>query len=547
MVGQNKASARLNPQIQFSPTLLYIIALIIICLAIIARTVPGPRTIDDAYITYRYARNILGGNGFVYNPGEQVLGTTTPLYTFLLVMIGKITGGPQAPFSEIALFINAIADGLTCLLLLDLGRRLGSTLGGIGAALVWAIAPFSVTFAIGGLETSVYVLLLAATMYAYIQRRFYLTALLGAFSLITRPDAVLLLGPIVFDRFLLILKSRKESTAHFDEIKWRNIIFEILIFLVPILLWISVSIYLFGNPIPNSIAAKSLAYRFPSSAALIRLLQHYATPFLAHQTFGNLWIGIGIILYPFLFIIGAKRSILKNKHIWPYVLYPWLYFIVFSIANPLIFRWYLTPPLSAYILFILIGIHQITVTIGAWLSKRLNQFPQHLTSLTWIYRSATIFFVVLLPLGFSLRNWKLTPDHGLDRPAPEMAWYKLELLYQQAALSLAPQIDHQTIVAAGDVGVLGFLTNARILDTVGLNSIESIEYYPLDSSSYVTNYAIPTDLILDKRPDYIVFLEVYGRKTLLSNLQFQNTYRLIDKLPTDIYGSDGMLIFTRKN
>ena len=76
------------------------------------------------------------------------------------------------------------------------------------------------------------------------------------------------------------------------------------------------------------------------------------------------------------------------------------------------------------------------MAIGAWLFKRFEQFPQHLDSLTWIYRSATIFFVVFLPLGFSLRNWNLTPDHGLDRPAPEMAWYKLELLYQQAALSL---------------------------------------------------------------------------------------------------------------
>jgi Gpi18-like mannosyltransferase len=108
----------------------------------------------------------------VYNPKEQVLGTITPLYTLVLVIIGKITGGHKAPFPEIALIINDIADFLTCLLLIDLGRRLGSTLGGIATALVWAIAPFSSTFAIGGMETSVYVLLLTAIMAAYIHRRF---------------------------------------------------------------------------------------------------------------------------------------------------------------------------------------------------------------------------------------------------------------------------------------------------------------------------------------------------------------------------------------
>jgi hypothetical protein len=44
--------------------------------------------IDDAPITYRYADNIVQGNGFVYNPGERVLGTSTPLYTLLLASLG---------------------------------------------------------------------------------------------------------------------------------------------------------------------------------------------------------------------------------------------------------------------------------------------------------------------------------------------------------------------------------------------------------------------------------------------------------------------------
>jgi hypothetical protein len=43
-------------------------------LAFSARMLPGPRTIDDSYITFRYARNILAGEGFVYNSGEAVLG-----------------------------------------------------------------------------------------------------------------------------------------------------------------------------------------------------------------------------------------------------------------------------------------------------------------------------------------------------------------------------------------------------------------------------------------------------------------------------------------
>jgi hypothetical protein len=35
---------------------------------------------DDAFIIFRYAKNLVAGHGFVYNPGERVLGTTAPLW-----------------------------------------------------------------------------------------------------------------------------------------------------------------------------------------------------------------------------------------------------------------------------------------------------------------------------------------------------------------------------------------------------------------------------------------------------------------------------------
>jgi hypothetical protein len=39
---------------------------------------------DDAWITYRYAENLATGNGFVYNTGEYVEGSTAPLLVLLL-------------------------------------------------------------------------------------------------------------------------------------------------------------------------------------------------------------------------------------------------------------------------------------------------------------------------------------------------------------------------------------------------------------------------------------------------------------------------------
>jgi hypothetical protein len=221
------------------------------------------------------------------------------------------------------------------------------------------------------------------------------------------------------------------------------------------------------------------------------------------------------------------------------------------LANPLIFRWYMTPPLPAYYLFILGGAEGLILSIAEARAKKsaelnsTNALPLSLT-----IRLVIIFLVVLTPTILSLRDWQLHPDHGLNRPAPAMAWYQLEILYRQAADILSSDFQKQSgnapILAAGDVGVLGFYTGVHILDTVGLNSPQSTSYYPLDPAYYVINYAIPPQLILDTKPDFIVILEVYGRAGLLKSPLFWQLYKLRQKIPTDIYGSDGLLILERK-
>ncbi len=128
-----------------------------------------------------------------------------------------------------------------------------------------------------------------------------------------------------------------------------------------------------------------------------------------------------------------------------------------------------------------------------------------------------------------------------------MAWVKLEEIYQHAANDAVAISPSDAVIAAGDVGVLGYDTNRVILDTVGLNSPLSTKYYPLPSQEYVINYAIPTQLILDQKPALVIFLEVYGRNTLLRSQEFLSSYHLVKEYPTDLYGSKNMLMYQRNN
>jgi hypothetical protein len=257
----------------------------------------------------------------------------------------------------------------------------------------------------------------------------------------------------------------------------------------------------------------------------VSLLQHYTTPFLEHLTFTTRWIAVGVFLYPVLCGVGARMVLRSKPSAWVVLIYPWAYLVAFAAANPLIFRWYLAPPLPFYFLGIFLGF------------ERLSQDLR--TSLPALVATGV---AVLL----TLNGWTLHPDHGPDRPAPEMAFIRLELLYQQVGEDLRGQIAPDEVLAAGDVGALGYYSGARILDTVGLISPQSVAYYPLPDSFYVINYAMPPDLIIELEPDFLVLLEVYGREGLLRDAEFLSTYRLLETLPTDLYGSHGMLIYGRR-
>ena len=501
-----------------SSTWRYII-LSILLLAIVARLMPGPRTVDDAYITFRYARNLITGHGLVYNPSERVLGTTTPLYAFLMAGLALVTGSRDFPM--LALVTNALFGAGAVWMLYALGQRIaGHRAPAMAAALLWALAPYGVTFAIGGMETELTIALLLATAYTHVTERPRTMAALSALALLARPDTAILIGLLWLD---LVVRRRR--------IPWQ----EGMIALALLAPWLIFGTLYFGSPLTNSITAKSVTYRLPPSASFIRLLQHYATPFFEHKLLPSTAVFVVFILYCALCALGGLDALRRERSAWPLIAYPFAYFAVFAAANPLLFRWYLSPPVPFYLLLILTGLW----TLGRRLSDRISTPRPRALPLAFL----AIFTAAAL--ASTLNAWDLHPNHGPNRPAPEMAWFELELLYAQAAEAVLPHAAVGDSLCAGDIGVLGYRTGLHILDTVGLVTKAAARYYPTDPNIYVINYAIPADLVLDLDPDFIVILEVYGRRGLLPDPRFQARYQLLTKIEANIYGSDGMLVFAR--
>ncbi len=159
---------------------------------------------DDAFISFRYARNLVDGIGLCWNPGERVEGYTNFLWT-LLVALGLQLGADPVPFTQ-ALGLSLFASSLVIAWGLARSAGLGATASLAALLLTGANFTYS-SYATGGLETPLVtaiflagLLVTARVMTGGLERGRGLLALsvLLTAGILTRIDtAVLFAGPLL--------------------------------------------------------------------------------------------------------------------------------------------------------------------------------------------------------------------------------------------------------------------------------------------------------------------------------------------------------------
>jgi hypothetical protein len=121
-----------------------------------------------------------------------------------------------------------------------------------------------------------------------------------------------------------------------------------------------------------------------------------------------------------------------------------------------------------------------------------------------------------------------------------------EQLYLDVGHGLAASLPANSVIAAPEIGALGYASNLRVLDTVGLISPAALPYYPLSADLLVTDNAIPPRLIADRQPDAVVTLDAFAELSLLPDPTFQRDYRLEAAYPTAVWQSRELLLFRRR-
>lgn len=499
-----------------APVLVGLIAL----LALAARIGAGPLTYEDAYITFRFARNIVHGQGFVYNPGDHVLGTTTPLFTLLLALLAWLT---REPYPWIALIVAAIADGVTTIVLAALAYRAGAgRTGAVCISALFAVAAPSIQYAQSGLETSLFSCLLILCCWWYVNQRDILWGVAGGLAVLTRPEAVLLLLILGVDAACrqVAMPLAHPGGRYRRILPWKAIA-AVAVVDVPWAVWAT---WYFGQPISQSVIAKSGAvYHLTPVSNVAGVLR-----FLGGLPFGGLWPTMGLLVMVQaigLSWIAFGSTIPRLRTAILFVVLLYLAYMVVGLRHVMLFDWYPAAATPVLCLFI--------VTAAAALLAPLGQ-PGRAFSLMLLSGVLVAMQLNALSLGRlpGLTFW------SIKAPLP-----RRETTYQDICRHLAPAVQPGTVIAAPEVGTIGFYCPGVILDTIGLVTHGVGAYYPVPASQLVVNNAIPSNLIADLRPDYVISYEVYVRLTLLRDPRFLSSYHEVYRLYNPNFGD--FLVFER--
>jgi Gpi18-like mannosyltransferase len=388
---------------------------------------------DDPFISYRYATNISQGLGFVYNPGERILSTTTPLFTIILALGGFLTTNLHL----LAIAIGVISLAIGGLFIFDLSKTWRAPIVGWTGLLLYPTFPLVVSTL--GSETPLY-LALCLGAFAFYARNHYLNAgVLGALATLTRPDGVLVLLILGIDYLVRLRKP----------IPWKTILISSGILFV----WVIFASFYFGSPIPGTLASKQqqglMEISESFSRGFITIIRGYAT-----------W---PYIIEAILALLGLFYAVWR-KRLWVIILiWPIIYFFAYSLLGVTRYFWYYAPLIPSFVIAIGIGLTAISDHLKDVTreKKRLSYLP--------IFSSAIILVMLFAAQGRSLWQMRQLNDPRLAIYRAVGEWLNENTLSNEKVGSL-------------EVGIIGYYAQRPMIDFAGLIQPEVAEQFKLKTT-----------------------------------------------------------------
>jgi hypothetical protein len=397
------------------------------------------RAVDDFFITYRYAWNLLHGHGFVFNSGERVFGLTDPGFGLLLAAAGYLT---RVSIPTLGTFLTGAAMVGIALFVLreaqERGREVEALVAGtltVLSSCLWVNQGAGVFWAL--------LLLLAA---AHLGGRWPLVAgALAGLALWMRPDAAAAAACLAL---LLWLETRR--------LPWRFALGTALVALAGV----AAAWAWFGTALPNTFAAKrgvvDLASTVPGIDAMGRFWERAARVLPRHWGRGWRWLALAGLLGHAVLWLDLRRvgRTLAFYSLFLAVAYPLL-------GVPFSF-WYLVPTVAGVL-------YGATFLCGA-VSRRLASLAARRGLKARWGRACGLTGVGIGALLLAaMLSANLAWLRGHD-------WQAHLVTYRAAAVWLREHSPETDDVAYVEIGVWGYYSRRTVVDLLGLVTPSSIPF-----------------------------------------------------------------------
>ena len=394
--------------------------------------------LDDAWIHQTYARNLALRGEWAFLPGQPSAGSTSPFWTALLTP-GYWLGLSPYFWTYLLGWIGLSGVGLASIRIFR-ALHLNDFLISLGAGLFLVCEWHLVWAAASGMETITFtfIIVLVFASLITVSRNWAIIGLLIGASVWLRPDGVTLIGPALV-------------IALFVERSWRTRAFALLKFSAALLIIVGPYLLfnhaLSGSWWPNTFFAKQAEYAILRESPLtIRFIRQASL----------ILIGSGALLLPGFFISLIWAS--QRKDVTRLACMAWVigFILLYAIRLPVVYQHgrYIIPVIPMYLLLSLAGM------VG-WASSNEPLMWKRVISRVWMIST------VLIQLTF----WGL----GARAYGYDVAVIESEMV--TAAHWVAANTEPEALIAAHEIGALGFFGDRRLLDLAGLVSPEVIPFF----------------------------------------------------------------------
>jgi hypothetical protein len=391
--------------------------------------------LDDSWIHQTYARNLALRGEWAFLPGLPSAGSTAPLWTALL-SIGFFLH--LSPYIWTYFLGGLLLFGISLLCESFFRRTVPTYHPGTPWCGLLLIAEWHLAWAaFSGMETvlHIFLILLVVNLVLTDSRSYLLAGIIIGLSVWVRPDGLTLLGPLVF----AVLMAKTSSSY-----KLRGLLNLAIGFGALFLPYLLFNLFVSGTPMPNTFYAKQAEY-----------VGWQATPFGERLVLFALqfFLGVSFVLIPG---FVSKTIVAVRQRNWGVLLIViWIlgYILLYLLRLPVYqHARYLMPALAV---FMVIGLSGFLENLAFFRKPRLRMAGLF---------SLFVLIVILLVSGV----------YGIYTYGEDVAYIESQMV--DTANWVAKNVPSDALVAAHDIGALGYFDHHRLVDLAGLISPDVVPF-----------------------------------------------------------------------